>query len=68
MADVGEVGVLEKPEAEKDTEHPGGGVRYGSLRQYLRMLTCAIYFNGGIIWYGHVPCTRETQVIITVEM
>ena len=48
MADD-KVGMLDK--SHNPTEHPGGGVRYGSIHQYLRMVTCAIYFGGGLIWY-----------------
>lgn len=56
MAD-NKVGVSDKPKAgHNPAEHPGGGIRYGSIHQYLRMVTCVIYFGGGIIWVFLTQC------------
>jgi len=57
-------GALEKLKADQSpAEHPGGGIRYGSIHQYLRMVTCAIYFGGGLIWYV-LSCTSAITVAL----
>ena len=60
------VGALDEPKAgHNPVEHPGGGVRYGSIHQYLRMATCAIYFGGGIIWYvlSYINATAAVLIL-----
>jgi len=68
MADS-KVAVLDEPNAGHNlVEHPGGGIRYGSIHQYMRMVTCVIYFGGGIIWYvlSYINATAVALILATV--